>query len=66
MRGETQVFAAPAWPMRSNPPVIIARKISFLHRSWPAEGLVIAAIVNVIWMGFLGYWFFKLFAPAFF
>jgi hypothetical protein len=66
MSGETRVFAAPAPPARSDLPVTISREISFLHRVWPAGGLVIAAIVNVIWMGFLGYWFFKLFAPAFF
>jgi hypothetical protein len=66
MSGETRAFAAPAPRVRSDLPVLISREISFLHRVWPAGGLVIAAIVNVIWMGFLGYWFFKLFAPAFF
>jgi hypothetical protein len=62
----TRVLVAPALPLTSNLPVIITRKISFFHRVWPAGGLVIAATVNVIWMGFLGYWFFKLVEPAFF
>jgi hypothetical protein len=65
MSGEARVLAAPALPLASNLPVITGQ-ISSFHRLWPAGGLVIAAIVNVIWMGFLGYCFFKLFAPAFF
>jgi hypothetical protein len=65
MNGEARVLVAPALPSASNLPVI-ARKISPFHRLWPAGGLVMAATVNVIWMGFLGYWFFKLFAPALF
>jgi hypothetical protein len=66
MSGETQAFGAPALPIGSNLPVIATRKISLLHRLWPAGGLVIVAMINVIWMGFIGYWFFNLFAPALF
>jgi hypothetical protein len=40
--------------------------ISFFHRSWPLAGLVAAMVVNLAWMGFLGYGFFKLVEPAFF
>ena len=65
MSGEARVLVAPALPLASNLPVI-ARQISLFHRLWPVGGLVIAAIVNVTWVGFLGYWFFKLVKPAFF
>jgi hypothetical protein len=66
MSVETRVLVASASPLTSNLPIIITRNISFYHRIWPVGGLVIAAIVNVSWMGFLGYWFFKLVEPAFF
>jgi hypothetical protein len=66
MSVETRVLVASASPLTSNLPVIITRNVSFYHRIWPVGGLVIAGIVNVSWMGFLGYWFFKLFEPAFF
>ena len=66
MSVETRVLVASASPLTSNLPIITTRNISFYHRIWPVGGLIIAAIVNVSWMGFLGYWFFKLFEPAFF
>ena len=66
MRVGIRALVAPALSLTSNLPVIFTRKISFFHRLWPAGSLVVAVIVNVIWLGFLGYWFFKLFAPAFF
>jgi hypothetical protein len=44
----------------------IAQPISLFHRIWPVAGLVAAIVVNVAWMGFLGYGFFKLAGPALF
>ena len=38
---------------------------SFLHRSWPMAGLIIAVVVNLAWMGFLGYGLFRLFETTF-
>jgi hypothetical protein len=60
MSVETRVLVASASPLTSNLPIIITRNISFYHRIWPVGGLVIAAIVNVIWISFLGYWIFEL------
>ena len=58
MSGEPRVLVTPALPLTSNLPVI-TRKVSFFRRIWPAGGLTIAVVVNVTWMGLLGYWFFK-------
>jgi hypothetical protein len=44
----------------------IAQPTPLFHRIWPVAGLVAAVVVNVAWMGFLGYGFFKLIGPAFF
>jgi hypothetical protein len=38
---------------------------SFLHHSWPMAGLIIAVVVNLAWMGFLGYGLFRLFQTTF-
>jgi hypothetical protein len=35
------------------------------HRSWPLAGLVIATLVTLAWIGFLGYGLFRLIEPAF-
>jgi hypothetical protein len=40
--------------------------ISRFHHVWPVAGLIGALIVNLVWMGFLGYGFFRLVEPAFF
>ena len=45
---------------------LVASAISRFHRIWPVAGLGFAAIVNVAWMGFLGFEFFKLIEFAFF
>jgi hypothetical protein len=39
---------------------------SSVIRNWPLAGLVAAMVVNLAWMGFLGYGFFKLVGPAWF
>jgi hypothetical protein len=38
---------------------------SLLHRSWPVAGLIIAVVVNLAWMGFLGYGLFRLLETTF-
>jgi hypothetical protein len=62
---KTQVVEAPILALTSDLPFII-RPISLFHRLWPVAGLAAAIIVNLAWMGFLGYGFFKLFDTAFF
>jgi len=44
----------------------IARPISFIHRTWPVAGLAAALVVNLAWVGVLGYGFFKIVEPVFF
>jgi hypothetical protein len=54
---------------KKGPPVIakaIARPISFIHRTWPVAGLAAALVVNLAWVGVLGYGFFKIVEPVFF
>jgi hypothetical protein len=63
--GERVVVATAVRPLASDLP-IIPEPISFFGRIWPVVGLVAAIVVNVAWMGFLGYGFFKLVGPAFF
>ena len=58
MSGEPRVLVTPALPLTSNLPVI-TQKVSFFRRIWPAGGLAIAVVVNVTWMGLLGYWLLK-------
>jgi hypothetical protein len=62
---DAEVVATPIQPLMSNLP-FIARSISLFHRVWPVSGLMAAIVVNVAWIGFLGYGFFKLVGPAFF
>jgi hypothetical protein len=59
------VVAAPIRPLASEP-AFIAEPISLFRRTWPVAGLLAAIFVNVAWMGFLGYGFFKLVGTAFF
>jgi hypothetical protein len=62
---KAQVVAAPTLPLTSASP-FIAQPISVFHRVWPVASLATALIVNVAWMSFLGYGFFKLVESAFF
>ena len=41
------------------------RTISRIRRIWPVAGLGFALIVNVAWIGFLGFGLFKLIEAAF-
>ena len=45
---------------------MIAKAQVAVSNIWPVAGLAAAMIINLAWMGFLGYGFFKLFEPAFF
>jgi hypothetical protein len=62
---KAQVVATAMPPLTSGLP-FIPEPISLFRRIWPVAGLAAAVIVNVVWMGFLGYGFFKLVGPAFF
>jgi hypothetical protein len=62
---KAQVVATPLPPLTSSLP-FISEPISLFHRIWPVAGLVAAIVVNLTWMGFLGFGFFKLVQPAFF
>ena len=66
MLAKTQVIVAPALPLTSDLPSSITQPISVFHRVWPVAGLTAAMIVNMAWVGFLGYGFFKLVEPVFF
>jgi hypothetical protein len=63
---KTQVVEAPTLPLTSDPSSSITQSISVFHRVWPAAGLTAAIIVNLAWVGFLGYGVFKLVEPVFF
>jgi hypothetical protein len=65
MIAEAQVAAPPIPTLTPDLP-FIPEPISLFHRIWPVAGLVAAVVVNVAWMGFLGYGLFKLIGPAFF
>ena len=62
MIAKTQVVEGPTLPLTSDP----LQSISVFHRVWPVAGLTAAIIVNLAWVGFLGYGFFKLVEPVFF
>ena len=67
MLAKTQVIVAPTQPLTLDPPSSITQQsISVFHRVWPVAGLTAAMIVNLAWLGFLGYGFFKLVEPVFF
>jgi hypothetical protein len=62
---KAQVIVAPVSPLTSDLSAI-APSIRHFHRVWPIAVLAAAVTVNLAWMGFLGYEFFKLVGPAFF
>jgi hypothetical protein len=62
---KAQVVATPILPLMTERP-LIPQPISRFHRIWPVVGLAAAMMVNLAWMGFLGYGFFKLVEPVFF
>jgi len=60
-----QVVVTPIPPLTSDLP-FITQSISLFGRLWPVAGLAAAVIVNLAWVGFLGYGSFKLVETAFF
>jgi hypothetical protein len=62
---KAQVVATTIPSLTSDLP-FIPEPISLLRRIWPAASLATAVIVNLAWIGFLGYGVFKLVEPAFF
>jgi hypothetical protein len=62
---KAQVVVAPIPPLTSDLP-FITQSISLFGRLWPVAGLAAAVIVNLAWVGFLGYGFSKLVETAFF
>jgi hypothetical protein len=59
------VVATPIPPLTSDLRFVI-QPISLFHRVWPGAVLAAAVIVNLAWIGLLGYGFFKLAKPALF
>jgi hypothetical protein len=65
MSGEVQVALTPVLPLV--PGLNFATQpISVFHRIWPVTALAAAVVVNLAWIGLLGYGFFKIAEPAFF
>jgi hypothetical protein len=62
---KAQVAAVPV-PALASKLRFIAQPVSLVHRFWPLAGLATAVIVNLVWIGFLGYGFSKLAEAAFF
>jgi hypothetical protein len=60
-----QDLSLPSAPALTSELPEIARPLSLFDRCWPPAGLVTALIVNVAWMGILGFALFKLIEPAF-
>jgi hypothetical protein len=61
---KVQVVVTPIPPLTSDLP-FITQSISLFGRLWPVAGLAAAVIVNLVWVGFLGYGFSKLVETAF-
>jgi hypothetical protein len=62
---KAQVVAT-AMPALTSDLPFIPQSIALFRRIWPVAGLAVAVIVNMVWMGFLGYGLFKLVEPVFF
>ena len=60
---QAELLLTPASPLVP-PRHSVTSAISRFHRIWPVAGLGFAVIVNVAWMGFLGFEFFKLIEHA--
>jgi hypothetical protein len=62
---KAQVVAVPI-PALTSELHFIVQPVSLVHRFWPVAGLATAVIVNLVWIGFLGYGLSKLAETAFF
>ena len=65
MNAKAQAVVTPIPPLTSDLP-FITQSISLFGRVWPVAGVAAALMVNLAWIGFLGYGFFRLVEPAFF
>ena len=65
MIAKAQLVAVPV-PALTSELHFIAQPVSLVHRFWPVAGLATAVIVNLVWIGFLGYGLSKLAETAFF
>jgi hypothetical protein len=64
MSGDAEVALTSVLPVATAPP-LVAGAVSRFHRVWPVAALALAVIINMAWIGFLGFEFFKLIEPAF-
>ena len=64
MIAQTGAVVTLGTPSTLDPPFI--QPIPRVHRLWSVAALAIGVIVNLCWVGFLGYGFFKLVEPVFF
>jgi hypothetical protein len=62
---KAEVVVTPIPPLTLDLP-FVTQPISVFHHIWAVAGLAAAIIVNLAWMGFLGYGLFKLVKPEFF
>ena len=65
MSGDAGVVLTSVLPVATAPPLVVGAGSRF-HRVWPVAALAFAVIINVAWIGFLGFEFFKLIEPVFF
>jgi hypothetical protein len=65
MSGDAQLAITPVLPLVPAPPSV-ACAVSRFHRILPVVGLAFAVVVNMAWIIFLGFEFYKLVEPAFF
>ena len=65
MIAKAQVVVTPILPLASDLP-FIPQSISLFGRLWPVAGLAAAVIVNLAWVGYLGYGSFRLVETAIF
>ena len=65
MIAKAQIVAVPV-PALTSELHFIVQPVSLVHRFWPVAGLATAVIVNLVWIGFLGYGLSKLAETAFF
>ena len=65
MIAKAQAVEAPI-PASTSDLLLIPQPMSLFHQTWPVAVVAAAVIVNLAWMGILGYGFFKLVEPAFF
>jgi hypothetical protein len=61
---DVEFASMPVSPLVS-PRHLVTWAIPRFHRFWPVAGLGFAVIVNMAWIGFLGFEFFKLIEIAF-